>query len=167
MNILKKAIKEAKELDTALTECKTPAFRKPTPPPKPRTHTMYGLNLYISFDDLNTYIHNHIGEIYEDHTFIPVKAEVNELGLGIDITLMSANPIESDGRRYKLDLNAIAEENDKKTPERGLRAKTNVIDETFIPCSECAHEDWDMPQCKECNATNNFKYFEGWENNND
>lgn len=54
---------------------------------------------------------------------------------------------------------------DQKIPERGLRAKTNPIDETFSPCSECAHEDWDMPQCKECNAANNFKYFEGWENN--
>lgn len=36
--------------------------------------------------------------------------------------------------------------------------------ETYSPCSECAHEDWDMPQCKECDASNNFKYFEGWEN---
>lgn len=53
---------------------------------------------------------------------------------------------------------------DKKIPERGLRAKANLIDETFSPCSECAHEDWDMPQCEECNAANNFKYFEGWEN---
>lgn len=35
MNIFKKAIKEAKELDAALTECKTPKFRKPAPSPKP------------------------------------------------------------------------------------------------------------------------------------
>lgn len=56
---------------------------------------------------------------------------------------------------------------DAKIPKRGLRAKTNVIDETFIPCSECAHEDWDMPQCKECNAKNDFKYFERKRKNND
>ena len=35
MNIFKKVIKEAKELDAALTECKTPKFRKPAPSPKP------------------------------------------------------------------------------------------------------------------------------------
>lgn len=35
MNIFKRAIKEAKELDTALTECYTPKFSNPTPPPPP------------------------------------------------------------------------------------------------------------------------------------
>ena len=35
MNIFKKAIKTAKELDTALTELKTLKFSKPTAPPPP------------------------------------------------------------------------------------------------------------------------------------
>ena len=53
---------------------------------------------------------------------------------------------------------------DGNKPERGLRAKMRPIDEVFNPCSECCHEDWDIPQCKDCNIENNFKYFEGWEN---
>lgn len=73
--------------------------------------TMYGLKLYIPFDDLDTYIHNHIDEKYKDHTFIPVKVEVNDVGLDIEITLMSANPIEFDQVRYKLDLEAMTKEN--------------------------------------------------------
>lgn len=48
---------------------------------------------------------------------------------------------------------------DTKIPECDLRAQTNIIDETFSPCSECGNEGWDMPQCKECNAANDFKYF--------
>lgn len=27
-------------------------------------------------------------------------------------------------------------------------------------CDDCKHEGWSMPQCKECNTANNFKYFE-------
>ena len=27
-------------------------------------------------------------------------------------------------------------------------------------CDECDKEGWDMPECKECNAANDFKYFE-------
>ena len=26
-------------------------------------------------------------------------------------------------------------------------------------CQDCDNYNWDMPQCRECNATNNFKYF--------
>ena len=70
---------------------------------------MYGLKLYIPFEDLNTYIHNHIDETYKDHTFIPVKAEVNDVNLSIDITLLSANLIESD-HKYRLDLNKLPKE---------------------------------------------------------
>ena len=50
---------------------------------------------------------------------------------------------------------------DRKIPERGLRAKANIIDETARPCYECDKVGWDMPECKECNTANGFKYFEG------
>lgn len=73
---------------------------------------MYGLKLFIPFNDLNTYIHNHVNEMYKDHTFIPIKAEINDVDLSLDITLLSANPIESDGR-YRLDLNKLPKENTK------------------------------------------------------
>jgi hypothetical protein len=53
---------------------------------------------------------------------------------------------------------------DEDKPERGLGIKMRPIYEDMIPCSECDHEDWNMPQCKECNAKNNFKYFERKEN---
>jgi len=49
-------------------------------------------------------------------------------------------------------------------PQRGLRAKAGIFfDETSKPCAECAHDDWDMPQCHECDLSNNFKYFESLE----
>ena len=31
--------------------------------------------------------------------------------------------------------------------------------ETDRFCSECDNQGWDMPECKECNTANNFKYF--------
>ena len=99
------------------TGCETPEFRSKVPPPpiksarEKENKTMYGLKLYIPFDDLSTYIHNHIDERYKDHTFIPVKVEVNELNCDIEISMVSANPIESDGFRYKLDLNKLSKEN--------------------------------------------------------
>lgn len=71
---------------------------------------MNGLKLYIPLEDLNTYIHNRVDMAYKDHTFIPIKVEVNELDFSVEITLVSANPIESDGFRYKLDLKAMEEE---------------------------------------------------------
>ena len=70
---------------------------------------MYGLKLYIPFEDLNSYIHKHINEMYKDYTFIPIKAEINDVDLSLDITLLSANPIESDGR-YRLNLNKLPKE---------------------------------------------------------
>lgn len=29
----------------------------------------------------------------------------------------------------------------------------------FETCANCGHYGWNMPQCKECNAANGFKYF--------
>lgn len=75
--------------------------------------TMYGLNLYIPFEDINTYIHEYLDEKYRDLTFVPVKVEVNELDLSIDIRLLSANSVEVDGYRYKIDLNKLSKENTK------------------------------------------------------
>ena len=74
---------------------------------------MYGLKLYIPFEDLDAYIREHIETADQYPTFIPVKAEVNELDLGIEISLVSAVPNEFYDRRYKLDLNELSKENDK------------------------------------------------------
>ena len=71
----------------------------------------YGIKLYITLEDLNNYIHEHVDEEYKDLTFIPSKIEVSEMDFGIEINLLSVNPIESDGRRYKLDLNKLVQEN--------------------------------------------------------
>ena len=73
---------------------------------------MYGLKLYIPFEELDQYIYDHVDDIYKDNTFIPVKAEVNEISLDVEISFVSAIPIECD-KRYKLDLNALPKENDK------------------------------------------------------
>lgn len=96
-----------------------PASVKPqyTPPPMPpikpakKETTMYGLKLYIPFDDLDTYIHEYIEASHQDHTFIPVKVEVNETDLSIEISLVSAVPNEFGDYRYKLDLNSLPKEN--------------------------------------------------------
>lgn len=51
---------------------------------------------------------------------------------------------------------------DKKCDEKIENGKSSKekYGKLTKPCSECDHEGWDMPQCKECNATNNFKYLE-------
>ena len=36
--------------------------------------------------------------------------------------------------------------------------------ETDHSCSECYYEGYGMPHCKDCDESNNFKHFEGWEN---
>lgn len=97
----------------------TPRYNPPPMPPiKPAkkenttmNKTMYGLNLYIPFEELDAYIHERIDAKYKDQTFIPVKVEVNELDLSIDIKLLSASSVEIDNCRYKLDLNALPKEN--------------------------------------------------------
>lgn len=76
-----------------------------------KNKTMYGLKLHIPFEDLDTYIHDHIEEAHKDHTFIPIKAEVNEVDLGIEISLVSAVPNEIHDYRYRLDLNKLPKEN--------------------------------------------------------
>ena len=72
----------------------------PVKPPKPKVNKiMYGLNLYIPFEDLNAYIHEHIDDKYEDQTFVPVKVEINEVDLSIDVKLLSASTVEIDNNR--------------------------------------------------------------------
>jgi hypothetical protein len=116
------------------TGCETPELRQYTPPPPPPTSgsnavkpnpnyvptatvplqkTMYGLNLYIPFEDLDTYIHAHIDKNYGDCHFIPVKVGINEVDLSIEIKLLSASTAEIDNNRYKLDFNLLTKE-DKK-----------------------------------------------------
>ena len=36
----------------------------------------------------------------------------------------------------------------------------HLTNQTSKSCDECDHKGWDMPECKECNTANNFKYFE-------
>lgn len=74
---------------------------------------MYGLKLYMTIEDFNDYIHKHLDERFKDHTFIPFKVDINERDLSIEFNLLSANPIECDNCRYKLDLNALPKENTK------------------------------------------------------
>ena len=77
-----------------------------------KNKTMYGLDLYIPFEDLDQYIHDHVEDVYQDHTFIPINVKVNEITLDVEIRLVSAMPVECD-KRYKLDLNKLPKENNK------------------------------------------------------
>ena len=75
--------------------------------------TMYGLNLYIPFEDLDAYIHEYIDKNYGDCHFIPIKVGINEVDLSVEIKLLSASSAEIDNNRYKLDLNTLSKEKQK------------------------------------------------------
>lgn len=47
---------------------------------------------------------------------------------------------------------------DKKCDNQVQESESNNTE----PCRDCSCYQWDMPQCKECNAENNFKYFREW-----
>lgn len=76
-------------------------------------NTMYGLNLYIPFEDLDAYIHEHIDKNYGDCHFIPIKVGINEVDLSIEIKLLSASSAEIDNNKYKLNLNELPKENNQ------------------------------------------------------
>lgn len=132
MNIFKKLIKEVKELDAALTEYKTPEFRKPTPAPP--SNPNFG---------------------YQPISKSPEKPTPPKTGSKVQSKEMNCTYETPCGWCTKWDKKC-----DNKMPERGLRAKANIIDETSSPCDECDKVGWDMPECKECNAADGFKYFE-------
>jgi hypothetical protein len=73
-----------------------------------------GLRLYIPREDLNNYIRDRVDAKYKDNTFIPVKAEVNECDLSVEIWLVSADPISATEYRYRIDLDALAKPKKKK-----------------------------------------------------
>ena len=76
-------------------------------------NTMYGLNLYIPFEDLDAYIHKHIDKNYGDCHFIPIKVGINEVDLSIEIKLLSASSAEIDNNRYKINLSELSKEINK------------------------------------------------------
>lgn len=163
MNIFKKAIKKVKELEAALSyqtpiiEGHQPTIVMDSQPPNIRSgvqfkpkekenNTVYGLKLYMTLEDLNKYIHDNVDGAYKNHTFIPVKAEFNEHSMDIEITLLSANPLDADELRYKLDPNRLG-----TTPKPDTK-----------PCNDCLNDCCDTSQCQECSAENNFKNFIRW-----
>ena len=50
---------------------------------------------------------------------------------------------------------------DGSLPKRGQRAKAGILDDNFKPCDNCESNGWDMPECRECNIGNGFKYYKG------
>ena len=72
---------------------------------------MYGLKLYVTFEDMNNYIQTQVDPQYKDFNFIPIKAEINENDLSIDVTLISTDDVgDKNHRRYRLDLNKLPKE---------------------------------------------------------
>ena len=72
---------------------------------------MYGLKLYCTLEDINNYIRTKVDPQYKDLNFLPIKAEINENDLSIDVTLISTDDVgDKNHRRYKLDLNQLPEE---------------------------------------------------------
>ena len=86
---------------------------------------MHALKLFCTFEDMNNHIRTKVDPKYKDCTFIPIKAEINENDLSLDITFISTDDIEDKNyHRYKVDL-----QSDKKIPERGQRVKINPVDD--------------------------------------
>ena len=112
----------------------TPELRKPTPPPPPPTsgsnaqktpaynpppmpkvapakeknvEDFHRVNLYLTIEDLNDYIHKALkGEgKYTLNTYVPIGATVNNQNLNIEIDCVAINPKDSDyGRRIRLEV---------------------------------------------------------------
>ena len=81
MNILKKAIKEAKDFDAAVTECKTPKFRKPTPPPKPNPNYIPPPSVLPSNMVIHCYLKRGTTENYKEYN---PTLQLNELAVEYD-----------------------------------------------------------------------------------
>lgn len=153
---IKYALDKVKKLDDALSyrapnEGHQPTVSISSQPPNIRSgvqsnNTVYGLKLYMTLEDLNKYIHDNVDGAYKNHTFIPVKAEFNEHSMEIEINLLSANPLDADELRYKLDPNRLG-----TTPKPDTK-----------PCNDCLNDCCDTSQCQECSAENNFKNFIRW-----
>lgn len=47
----------------------------------------------------------------------------------------------------------------KKCDIEENRGKKKKYDDLLKPCYDCDNKGWDMPECKECNNANGFKYF--------
>ena len=62
-------------------------------------------------------------------------------------------PKEKYGNEYMDMLEKIASLNEE------IVCNTQDKKSQFETCKDCGHYGWDMPQCKECNAANGFKYF--------
>lgn len=72
---------------------------------------MYGLKLYVTFEDINNYIQTQVDPQYKDFNFIPIKAEINENDLSIDVTLISTDDVgDKNHYRYKLNLDKLPKE---------------------------------------------------------
>lgn len=37
--------------------------------------------------------------------------------------------------------------------------RLSEVEVKILPCKECENYGWDVPQCSECNLSNNFRYF--------
>lgn len=91
-----------------------------------------------------------------------VKQERN----GLSIMLTSAI---SAAHTFKRKLEEAEHKNKKISPlvmgrmngrHDGYNVLFSAIDEMpEKPCGTCVNRDWDMPQCRECNSTNNFRWY--------
>lgn len=52
------------------------------------------------------------------------------------------------------------------TSSESTTISVHLNNQSSRSCDECDKNGWDMPQCKECNASNDFKYFERKKNTN-
>ena len=132
---VQKAIKTVEDFDDAFTEHNTPKFRRPTNPPS---------------------------QGYKP-TVVTTTRPPN-VGSGVQYEKESCKHLLPCGYCDKKGSPCSVFYNESKVNKDILLGKgLSPIGVTTYFCSECAHDGCGMPQCRECNATNNFKYFERME----
>ena len=52
---------------------------------------MYGVKLYLTFDELNEHMRDKVDSQYRNTKFIPIKVEINETDLSVEITMISTD----------------------------------------------------------------------------
>lgn len=185
-NIFARAIKEAQELDAVLTECKTPEFRKSTPPPAPNPN--YVPPLSVTRPRPTVYVMKR-EELVE---WVKTKAQIGDVAYYYDRSLERAymycyrkpddNPFwrmidpefvpdyvkkESKGDN-KMNITGICT---YSTPcgwctkwDKKCDKKIGRKDEPIRNCLNCANHGKSFMQCDWCDPDNNFEYFQAKEN---
>lgn len=117
---------------------------------------------YCIHDGMHT-MHNKAADLIESLAAELEQVKQERDGLSIMLTsAMSAahtfkRKLEEAGRKCVISPLAQGRMNGRHD---GYNVLFSAIDEMpEKPCGTCVNRDWDMPQCRECNSINNFRWY--------